>query len=310
MKTAVLLAAYNGEANLPALLDSLSSQSDPDFTVLMQDDGSSDGTCSVLMALAGRDSRFSFGTAQNQHLGPIGNFLSLLEQTDADLVLLCDQDDIWMPEKVFELKKAMSEAILEYGAETPLLIHSDCTLINEEGKTIGDSFFRHQGWDPDARTLPRLLVQNNVTGCTLIMNRPLVNLVISHAVASKLFMHDWFIALTAASFGRILFIPQALTAYRQHEMNAVGASRTGLIRRSLQVFRHREIARSRIMLTYSHALSFQELFHGQLPPEANRIINNYLSTRQMKKIPRVIAVQRMGYTMQSPLTRVGQFLFG
>ena len=110
----------------------------------------------------------------------------------------------------------------QYGADTPLLIHSDCSLINQAGDITGSSFFRHQGWDPDALTLPRLLVQNNVTGCTLIMNHSLCRLIAAHADAKNLFMHDWFIALTAASFGRVAFVDRPLTRYRQHGGNAVG----------------------------------------------------------------------------------------
>ena len=209
MKTVVLLTAYNGSKHLPALLDSLKNQTDPDFSVLLQDDGSEDETVSILTDLCKSDPRFSFGSEQGQHLGAAGNFLSLVRQTDADYVLMCDQDDIWEPEKIAVLKQAIMEMEAEYGADTPLLVHSDCSLISEEGDLIGDSFFRHQGWDPKAVTLPPLLVQNNVTGCTLIMNAPLRKLIAAHARAKDLFMHDWFIALTAASFGKIRFCGSA-----------------------------------------------------------------------------------------------------
>ena len=210
VKTAVLLATYNGSKHLPALLDSLLAQTDPEFTVLLQDDGSEDDTVALLTGLCAKDPRFSFGTEQGQHLGPAGNFLSLIRQTDADYTLLCDQDDLWENDKIAVLKEAMKEMETEYGADTPLLVHSDCSLISEEGDPVGNSFFRHQGWDPNAVTLPPLLVQNNVTGCTLIMNAPLLSLIASHARAKDLFMHDWFIALTAASFG----IPSTCISFR------------------------------------------------------------------------------------------------
>ena len=310
VKTVVLLAACNGEKNLPALLASLSAQTDPDFSVLFQDDGSADGTPALLAAWAEKDPRFSSGACPGQHLGAAGNFLSLLRQTDADLALLCDQDDLWAPEKILTLKAAMADAIEKYGPETPLLVHSDCSLIDEEGRPLGDSFFRHQGWDPAAVTLPRLLVQNNVTGCALIMNRPLIDLVAAHGRAKELFMHDWFIALTAAAFGRVAFVPQSLTAYRQHASNVIGASKSGLLSRGFRALSRRREAKRRILLTYTHTLVFRKLYEGLLPAEANRITSDYLATRQMKKIPRVLAVRRMGCTMQSPVTRMGQMLFG
>ena len=310
VKTAVLLTAYNGSKHLPALLDSLLAQTDPDFTVLLQDDGSEDDTVALLSGICATDPRFSFGTEQGQHLGPAGNFLSLVRQTDADYTLLCDQDDLWEEDKIAVLKEAMKEMEAEYGAGTPLLVHSDCSLISEEGDPVGDSFFRHQGWDPNAVTLPPLLVQNNVTGCTLIMNAPLRRLIASHARAKDLFMHDWFIALTAASFGKIRFVSHALTRYRQHGGNAIGASTQPLLKRGLAALGKRQEAKRRILLTYTHTKVFCRLYGDLLPADAKRTASAYLETRTMKKIPRVLAVRRLGCTMQSRVTRLGQLFFG
>ena len=310
VKTAVLLTTFNGSRHLPALLDSLLAQTDPDFTVLLQDDGSKDDTVSLLTDLCAKDPRFSFGAEQGQRLGAAGNFLSLVRQTDADYTLLCDQDDLWEKDKIAVLKNAMNEMEAEYGTEIPLLVHSDCSLISEEGSRIGDSFFSHQGWDPNAVTLPPLLVQNNVTGCTLIMNAPLRSLIASHARAKDLFMHDWFIALTAASFGKIRFVGQALTQYRQHDDNTIGASAQPLLKRGLAALGKRQEAKRRILLTYTHTKVFNKLYQGELPAEAQKIISAYLATQHMRKIPRILTVRRLGCVMQSPVTRLGQLLFG
>ena len=278
--------------------------------MLVQDDGSDDATPGLLTELFRGDPRFIPGAESGRHLGAAGNFLSLIRQADADFVLLCDQDDIWKPEKTAVLKQAMKDASARYGADTPLLVHSDCSLIDESGKPIGDSFFRHQGWDPEAVTLSRLLVQNNVTGCTLVMNRPLCRLVAEHGQAKDLFMHDWFIALTAAAFGRVIFVDQALTAYRQHSGNEIGASRMGLLARGIRAVAGRKKAKRRILLTYTHTLVFCRLYGDLLPEEARKTTSEYLATRHMKKIPRVLAVRRLNCTMQSPVTRLGQLLFG
>ena len=310
VKTSVLLTAYNGGAHLPALLESLAAQTDSDFTVLMQDDGSTDETPSLLSGIAERDSRFLFGSEQGCHLGAAGNFLSLLRQYDADYVLFCDQDDFWEPEKITVLKQAILDLEKQYGAPVPLLVHSDCSLINESGSLIGSSFFRHQGWDPQAVTLPQLLVQNNVTGCTLIMNASLRRLVSAHAVARDLFMHDWFVALTAAAFGHIAFVDKPLTRYRQHGDNAIGASSRSLLIRGMDALHKRKDAKRRILLTYTHTAVFGRLYGEDLPPQARDVVDRYLATRHMRKIPRVLAVRRMSCVMQNPVTRLGQLLFG
>ena len=310
VKTQILLTTYNGEKYLPDLLESMDQQTDPDFFLLIQDDGSTDGTMKMLRDYAGRNPRVSFGRESGQHLGPAGNFLSLIRQADADAVMLCDQDDSMHPDKVRLLKEALAEETARWGAETPLLVHSDCFITNEAGEITGDSFFAHQGWDPDAVTLPPLLVQNNVTGCTLIMNRALTALIAEYGKARDLFMHDWFIALTAAAFGRIRFVPRQLTYYRQHGDNSIGASAKGLIARGLEALSRRDEARRRIQLTYTHTQVFRRMYGSRLPGEAEKITSAYLATRSMGKLRRIWHVRRLGCTMQSPVTRLGQMLFG
>ncbi len=308
--TEILLAVCNGERFLPALLDSLQKQTLSDFSVLFQDDGSDDRSPEILRAVCGADRRFLSGACSGQKLGAMGNFFSLIRQSRADALLLCDQDDIWEPEKVHTLCRALEQAEQKWGADAPLLIHSDCRVIDQDGQVIHESFFRHQGWDPDAVSLPRLLVQNNVTGCTLIMNRALANLIAAHADPKKLFMHDWFIALTAAAFGHVVFLNQVLTQYRQHGGNAIGASTKSQFQRGLDSLSRRERVHARLQLNYSHTRAFTEAYGDLLPESARQITESFLRTEKMPRIRRVLTVQRIGCTMQSPAARLGQMIFG
>ena len=310
MRVEILLATYNGDRYLPELLDSLAKQTEVDFSVLYQDDGSIDGTGDLLSAWAGKNPRFRPGREQGLHLGAKANFFSLLRQSSADLVFLCDQDDIWLPEKVSTLLAAYWDAAEKLPAGTPLLIHSDAVVVDAENRTLADSFFRLQGWDPSAVTLNRLLVQNNVTGCTALLNRPLADLVVRYGDPDRMFMHDWFIALTAASFGQVVFCPRQLTRYRQHGANAIGASRASLAQRAVKALRSRAEAKARIELTFTHTLAFQEMVGAALPSEAERVIRDYLATRDLPKIRRISSWKRQGTLMQSPVTRLGQFFFG
>ena len=123
-------------------------------------------------------------------------------------------------------------------------------------------------------------------------------------------MHDWFIALTAAAFGRISFVDRPLTRYRQHEGNKIGASGRSLLSRGAAALKNRKEAKRRILLTYTHTKVFRKLYGNELPAQAREITEAYLATQHMRKIPRVLAVRRMGCVMQSPVTRLGQILFG
>ena len=305
----VLLAAYQGAAYLPAQLDSLRAQTCPDFRVLWQDDGSTDGTPALLEALSARDPRFLPGAQQGQHLGAVGNFLSLLAQDDAPYSALCDQDDIWQPGKLSRCLEAMRDAEALFGADTPLLVHHDCRVVGPDGSVLHESFFRHQGWDDSANTLPRLLVQNNVTGCTCLMNAALRRIVTAHAPADGIVMHDWFIALTAAAFGQIVFVDEPLVDYRQHGSNVMGASRQTLLQRGLHTLRAPQAARERIALTFRQARLLRQAFGSALPHEAAGIIQGYLAIEALPKWRRPHALRVGGYLMQNPVTRFGQSLF-
>ena len=309
MSVTVLLACYNGERYLPDMLDSLRKQDLADFRVLLQDDGSTDGTPALLEETE-KDGRFLPAGEWGKHLGAVGNFWSLLRQDDGDYTALADQDDFWHPDRLSFCLQAMRQAEEKYGADTPLLVHSDAVLVDEAGAVLHESFFAHQGWDKTATGLNRLLVQNNVTGCTVLMNRALRQLAVKTGRPERMYMHDWFLALLAASCGRVIFLDRPLVDYRQHGENVKGASRTGLVKRGLRALNQRKKGKERIRLTYRHTADFLSMAASVLPPESRDCIETYLKTEKLPKGKRLRAVQRGGYTMQSPITRMGQRLFG
>lgn len=298
----ILLATYRGETYLPALAESLLGQEYTDFRVLWQDDG---GDAPPLP----HDGRFVPGANSGKRLGAAGNFFDLMAQDDAPYTALCDQDDVWHAGRLARCMEAMQAAERESGADTPLLVHSDCRLIGADGTLLHGSFFRHQGWDGGAVTLNRLIVQNNVTGCTVLMNAALRRLVVTHLPDAPV-LHDWWIALTAAAFGRVIFLPDTLVDYRQHGANVIGASRAGLLTRALSAAKAPAKARERIHLTYDMARRLKLAYGDALPAPALTCLDAYLATEQLPKWRRVRAVRRDGYRMQSPLTRLGQIIFG
>lgn len=306
----MLLACYDGAAYLPAQLDSLQAQDDPCFRVTMQDDGSRDMTPAMLMSLAVADGRFTFGAQQGCGLGAIGNFWSLMAQDQAPYTALCDQDDRWHRDRLSRCRQAMERAERQYGEDTPILVHSDCRVVDAAGKTLHESFFDHQGWDRGATGLKRLLVQNNVTGCTTLMNAALRRLALAHGNPADMTMHDWFLALTAAAFGQVVFVDAPLVDYCQHGSNVKGASRDSLALRGVKALSARERGQARIALTYRQAEAFRRAYGDALPEAAAKMIDGYLATETLPKWQRVRAVQRQGYTMQSAVTRAGQVLFG
>lgn len=230
----ILLATYNGERFLGEQLASLLAQSDQDFRIIARDDGSSDKTVAGLERFAAEHpERLLLLTNPGTRSGACGNFAALMRASTGPYVMLCDQDDIWHPDKVAASRLAMAGLESAHGSHAPLLIFSDLRVIDDKAVEIAPSMAAYQRLKlRSARQLNHFLLQNSVTGCTLLANRALIDK--SLPVPAEAIMHDHWLALVASAFGSMLAIERPLIDYRQHGANAIGASSVGgygLVRR-------------------------------------------------------------------------------
>ena len=235
LKVLILLATYNGEKYIRKMVDSVLQQDHPNIHMILSDDNSSDGTVGILEEYAANypdkithyRSGQRFGCAQK-------HFMHLLRAFhDAPYVMFCDQDDVWHSDKVSLALRKMQE--IEADPSVPALVHTDLRVVDQELKEIAPSFCRHSCLDGNRLALNQLLVQNVVTGCTVMMNRSLATLACREGFDDAMMMHDWWIALLASACGKAAFLNVATLDYRQHGNNSVGAknvrSSSYLIRR-------------------------------------------------------------------------------
>lgn len=220
----IALATRNGGQFLRQQLDSLLAQTLTDWTLLARDDGSVDDTVSILEEYADRDSRICVLPAAHTPLGSAPqNFAELLQaglDRGARLLFCCDQDDAWHRNKLAVMRDFM---LAEEGAgDVPVLLHHDLEVTNGELEPIAQSFWAMAHLVPgDERRPQRLLSRNEVTGCAMVCNRALLEIALP--IPNEAIMHDWWLALCAAHFGKLRHLPDALVRYRQHAANAVGA---------------------------------------------------------------------------------------
>lgn len=222
-KVQVLLATYNGARFLREQIDSVLEQTYPWLEVLERDDGSTDDTMAILEEYARCvPERVSLLRDGERSGSAKGNFLRLLAASNAPYVCLCDQDDVWLPEKVSAGLEAMRRLEAEYGKDGPLLVFSDLRVVDERLRKLHPSLWRHEGLDPAAvHRLRSMLGQNVVTGCTAMLNRRLVELALQ--MPDETPMHDRWIGLLATALGHACYLSEPLVLYRQHGGNVVGA---------------------------------------------------------------------------------------
>lgn len=220
----IALCTCNGMPYLRELLKSIAGQSLAPAELVACDDCSIDATLECLDQFS-REAAFPVRIYRNsRQLGVIQNFARAISLCRGDYVALCDQDDIWLPDKLAVSLKAIREAEAAGHEDEPVLLHTDLQVVDLFGKVIAPSFMQmqkicHMATEP----LKTLLVQNFVTGCTVLINRPLIKAALP--LPENILMHDWWLAMIAASLGRLIFIPRPTVLYRQHGRNAVGAKK-------------------------------------------------------------------------------------
>lgn len=220
----ILLATYNGERFLRQQLDSLLDQTWENWHLTVSDDFSTDKTVRILETyIADYPDRITrvippkrFGNARD-------HFFWLMRQCGAEYILFCDQDDVWYPEKIGKTVSLLKNGAALYGNVMPLLAFTDQRVVRQDLSVIAESMMRYQGIDPAATDYRQLLFQNVVTGCTMGINQSLAQLARNIPDSSEAVMHDWWLALTASRFGKILYLNECTMDYRQHDSNSVGA---------------------------------------------------------------------------------------
>lgn len=224
MKVDILMGTYNGEKYLSNQIESLLNQSYKNWKLIIRDDGSTDNTIKIILKYIEKyPNKITIIQDNKKGLGPKDNFLELLKYSNEDYIMFCDQDDIWLPHKI----KVSLEKIMDIEENKPALVHSDLKVVDENLNIISKSFWKYANIDYKIQNTNRLIVQNNVTGCTVIINRKLKNLVVGKFF-NRSIMHDWVIAIVASLFGKIEYIEDQTILYRQHGSNKIGAKKWGM----------------------------------------------------------------------------------
>lgn len=222
----ICMATYNGGEYLAQQIDSIRSQSFNEWRLLVSDDGSSDDTIALINKYCGLDSRICNVSALNPFHSATKNFMYLLASSSSPYVMLCDQDDFWLPDKVELTLKKMNQLESLFGQSVPLLVFTDAIVVDSSLSVIKHSFVQGLSFKPGSVSLPQLLVSNVVQGCTVMVNRCAVLNALSSPIPDAFAYHDHWLAVTTMACGHIGFLKRKTLLYRQHENNVVGADAT------------------------------------------------------------------------------------
>jgi glycosyltransferase involved in cell wall biosynthesis len=286
----VLLTTYNGEQFLAQQIDSILSQVRVELRIIVRDDGSSDNTKFVLGSYLRDYPGKIVLLDSSERIGVSSGINQLLNQTREPYVAFCDQDDVWIDNKLDRLLAHMQSLEAIYGHDYPLLVHSDLSVVDKDLHIIHPSYWNYSGVDPKRNSLRQTLIKNSVTGCALLVNRALVEKAIP--IPDGAAMHDHWFAMVATTFGRIETINEPMVLYRQHESNVLGARRYNWH----EIFRRLWISCGRMDISRhrKQASEFMRRFASQLNSDQYALVDGFAHLPKRSWVGRRLFLLRHG----------------
>lgn len=281
-KVEILLATYNGEQYIREQLDSILNQDYENWIVRACDDASTDRTYEILEEYKEKfpeqfvveKNEKGFGSAKL-------NFMNLIKKSSCEYVMCCDQDDVWLPNKISLTLQEMKKR--EEG-NLPILVHTDLKVVDSELNVLSESFFEHSNFRKEFQCND-ILIQNFVTGCTMMMNRPLIELMNMEVHYDKILMHDWLAAILATYAGKVVFVDCPTMLYRQHSVNSVGAKKYGF---ALFVEKVKSAKMKQSLVdTTMQASQIIETYKNILDAEKCHLMSQYAKLWEKNKIQRI-----------------------
>lgn len=215
MQINILMSTYNGEKYLSQQIESIIAQTETKWRLIIRDDGSKDNTLSIIKQFINRDKRIEL--VEGENVGVINSFFQLVKYSKADFYFFCDQDDVWLSNK---LEIMLNEATsCEQGV--PLLVYSDLKVVDSNLNVLYSSMI-DELTGPASTNLKEEMRRNCVTGCASMINNALAKV---WQETEDVIMHDWYLAQIAAAYNNLVYINEPTVLYRQHENNVLGAEK-------------------------------------------------------------------------------------
>ena len=234
----------------------------------------------------------------------MGSFEELLkyalQNSNSDYFMFCDQDDVWDTKKVEKTLAKMEEMEKEFG-NIPLLVHTDLEVVDEKLNTINSSFMNFQKINPIKNNFHNLLIQNTITGCTVMINRKLAQQCLP--IPKGAIMHDWWIGLVASYFGKIGYVDESTIKYRQHTKNTIGAKgfNAAFVLKSI-------VKRTSLSNNTLQAKAFLHQYEQELDPKTKAMLHDFSTLEQKSWWHKRFILLKYKLLKQGLIRNIGLFL--
>jgi glycosyltransferase involved in cell wall biosynthesis len=288
----VLLATWNGERFIEEQLESVFRQRFQNFRLIVRDDLSTDSTLEIVERYRSRHPDRVVVSLNKCRMGPCRTFSLLAENSVTPYVAFCDQDDIWREDRLAIGLAAAKSIEADHGIHTPVLVFSDLTLVGPDNQMLAPSMWKMKHVNPRRASLGTMLVQNLVSGCTILANRSLL----LHAVPipEGAVMHDFWLGLVAAAFGVLHPLYEATVRYRQHQGNAIGAGNSWRTVDALKRLTVDEQFKEGIDASRRQSRVFASRYASQLSAQQENTLEAWTRSQDLPAVLRQWALYRNG----------------
>lgn len=211
LSVSVALAAYNGEKYIEEQISSILCQLKQHDELVVGYDESTDNTLSLLRKYSKIDSRVKI--VHNKNKGVVGNFDTAIRNCKNDLVLISDQDDIWMHNK--------RDRVVDIAIRTDkdLIIHNG-VHINTDGEIISGPFFEIYKIRPG---LIRNFLLPRYSGCCMAIKRNALSYILP--LPQSVINYDHWIGVICEYRSGIELCNEVLIHHRLHGGNITTSRR-------------------------------------------------------------------------------------
>jgi glycosyltransferase involved in cell wall biosynthesis len=274
MMVTILMATFNGAEYLTEQLHSIIAQSYTDWELIIRDDCSSDLTVAIIEKYVQADSRIKLLPLAGKHGSATTNFSVLFDYARSlgtPYVMFADQDDIWKADKIERFLNFIQLQEQKLEPSLPILVYGGVEYVDAHGKVIPQELKM-----PDELDFNILLTGNHAYGCTMILNRVLVER-IGH-IPDNAENHDYWVALVACALGKAVLNPEKLIGYRQHANNVTGnVYRNRLPSRLNRYIKHLDTLLPVFMKNYKMVNAFYAIYKDDLNAETAALVSGYIN---------------------------------
>ena len=311
----IILGSYNGEQYIGEQIDSILNNSYLGWRLFVCDDGSKDKTGEIVKEYEKNYPGKIFWMPNSKNKGVVANFLDGARQCTGEYIMFCDQDDFWLEEKIKVTLDFMKKTEQETKTGTPVVVFTNATVVNQTLDVKKGSFHELGHLDATKLDLGHMLMENKMMGCTVMFNRSTKEKLLEVPeelmldMQKNIRMHDWWIALIAASFGKIAYLNQQTMLYRQHDTNVVGSQKLS-IKMIVEKFMGFRKIREVLYATCGQADAFSKLYGDKLDGKTRNVIEDFVRLYEVGWIRRRFLLIKHGFLKSGVVRNIGLFLIG